>query len=41
MRLEVFVKVQNNVEARLENGFLIEKYLGHQRSFITTTRAHD
>ena len=41
MRLEVFVKVQNILEAGLENIFLIEKYLRHQMSFTTTTRAHD
>ena len=41
MKLEVFVKVQNILEARLENVFLIEKYLRQQMSSTTTTRAHN
>ena len=41
MRFEVFVKLQNILEARLENVFLIDNYLGHQMSFTTTSRAHD
>ena len=40
MRLEVFVKVQNILKARLENVFF-ENNLRHQKSFTTTTRAHD
>ena len=39
--LEVFVKVQYILEARLGNIFLTENYLRHQMSFTTTTRAHD
>ena len=38
-RLEMFVKVENNLEDRLEKFF--ENYVRHQRGFTTTTRAHD